>query len=83
MHCPVTHKRSFQDEFMALEALMNNHAQNFHKRESGPINIYQCDHCGDWHFTSKGEIHPDLRKDETQLRIKTERLGAHWERKLR
>ena len=83
MHCPITRKRSFQDESTALEALVNNHSRNFHDVEAGPRNIYACQHCGNWHFTSKGEVHPFLTDEENKSQMKADRLAWHWERKLR
>lgn len=83
MFCPVTRKRSFSDEALALNALLQNQSNNFHKEEAGPINIYECMHCHDWHFTSKGERHPDLDQSELSEMMSKERLANHWERKLR
>ena len=83
MFCPVSKKVSYPDEALALEALIQHHIRNFHDSGRGPVNIYQCDHCGDWHFTSKAERHPDLDSPEVMQRIQRERLGDHWERRLR
>jgi len=68
---------------LALEALIQNQIQNFHREGAGPINIYQCDHCGSWHFTSKGGIHPELQTPALKEKIRKERLGQYWERRLR
>ena len=83
MKCRVTGKVSFDSEIIAEEALLSHHARQFHQEGSGPINIYECQHCGCWHFTSKGEIHPELQSESTKERLAKERLGYHWERKLR
>ncbi len=83
MHCPVTRKVSFISKSLAEEALFSHHARQFHLNHTGPINVYQCDECGDWHFTSKGDPHPDLFSDDVQSRLKKEREATHWERRLR
>ncbi len=83
MHCPVTRKVCFDSEVIAEEALLSHHARQFHRNHSGPINIYQCEHCGSWHFTSKGEIHPKLRAPEQLAQLRKEREAFDWERKLR
>ena len=83
MFCPVTRKVAYASEYLALEALIQHHIRQHHQSGRGPVNIYLCDHCGDWHFTSKSETHPELLKPETQARIKKEREGTYWERRLR
>lgn len=83
MRCPVTGKVSFDSEIIAEEALLSHHARQFHQPGQGPINVYECDHCGCWHFTSKGEVHHQLNSEKTLDRLNRERLGNHWERKLR
>ncbi len=83
MFCPVSKKVSYENEELALEALIQHHIRNFHQQDRGPRNIYECQHCGSWHFTSKGARHPELESDEVKQRIKKEQLGEYWERKLR
>ena len=83
MFCSVSRKVSYASEALALEALIQHHIRQHHSPGKGPVNIYLCNHCGEWHFTSKGEHHPELQLPETQARIKKEREGLYWERRLR
>lgn len=83
MFCPVSKKVIYQTDELALEALIQHHIRNFHQQGRGPKNIYLCDHCGLWHFTSKGEPHPELESSDVKERIKKEQLGEYWERRLR
>lgn len=78
-----TGKRCFEDGIVALDALIQNHIINDYASKEGPINIYQCDLCGSWHFTSKGPRHEALADPETQERIRKERRANYWERKLK
>lgn len=82
MEC-VTGKRPYETEGMALEALIDIRGRNNYRANSGPINIYQCQDCGQWHFTSKGPVHPLLTSEETQKRISSQNEAEFWERKLR
>ena len=82
MFCPITKKVSYETEHIALEKLIQNHIRNFHQGQ-GPTNIYQCDHCSNWHFTSTGTKHPDLDSPKMKEEIKKEQLGDYWERRLR
>ncbi len=83
MYCSVTRKVAYDSEVLAEEALVSHHIRQFHRQHSGPTNIYQCDHCGSWHFTSKGERHPALDSQEERQEMDRLREALHWERKLR
>jgi len=74
----ISGKRSYISEEVAIESLIQHQVRN----SSAATNIYHCEDCGDWHFTSKGR-HETL--DDTQVieRIKRERLANQWEQKLR
>ena len=76
-------KKCFEDEFLATEALIQNHVINDHTFGAGPINVYECDMCGYWHFTSKGVRHEVLDDPDLRDRIKREREGHFWERRLK
>ncbi|MGB3465267.1 MAG: hypothetical protein WBA74_08355 [Cyclobacteriaceae bacterium] len=82
MNCS-TGKRMYDTEDLAVEALIANRSRFHHGDNSGPINVYQCDDCGNWHFTSRGPEHPLLHSDEVQKRISLNREAGYWERKLR
>lgn len=76
-------KRVFDTQELANEALINNHIVNDYKPNEGPLNVYQCDDCGLWHFTSKGSKSDLLDDQEVIERIKKERLATYWERQLK
>lgn len=79
----TTGKRSFDNKSLAEEALIQHHIRNSYKTGEGPINVYECDDCGNWHFTSKG-IKNELFSDaEIVKKIQSERIGYQWERKIR
>ncbi|TRX48925.1 hypothetical protein FNH22_28220 [Fulvivirga sp. M361] len=82
MSCP-SHKRAYVSREQSEEALIQHHIHFHHGENNGPTNVYQCDHCGGWHFTSKAPLAAILQEEETQKRIKKERIAADWERKLR
>lgn len=68
---------------IAEEALIENRARYHQTLATGPINVYQCNSCDCFHFTSKGEPHPMLLDSDTQARIKREKQGWDWESKFR
>ena len=49
--------------------------------EIGPVNVYECQDCGNFHLTSQGEISDVLKSDKIKKEIDRERDARHWERK--
>lgn len=82
MRC-VSGKRSYPTKELAEEALLENWSRNYHNSQSGPINVYQCDDCGEYHFTSKGEINPILQSEDNIKRINRSREANFWEGKFK
>lgn len=78
-----TGKVSFDSRELAEEALIQNHIRNNHRAGSGPINIYECMDCLNWHFTSRGDPCSLLIDPETVERIKKERRALEWEYRLK
>ncbi|MEL6558418.1 MAG: hypothetical protein AAFQ94_09555 [Bacteroidota bacterium] len=82
MNC-VTGKRSYYTKELAEEALIANRSRYHHGDDSGPINVYQCEHCNQWHFTSKGPKSELLESPDVKKNINLNREANYWERKLR
>lgn len=79
----VTGKTTYESEELAKEALIQNRIIRNHRDGSGPINIYNCADCGEWHFTSKGEEAAFLSDKEVSDRIQRERQFNEWSGKFR
>ncbi|ADQ18807.1 hypothetical protein [Leadbetterella byssophila] len=73
-------KRSYSSEELALTALLEVRGR-FENNQA--VTVYQCEDCGLWHLTSKGNLHPALKRflDTGQARKQLE--AEYWERKLR
>ncbi len=82
MKC-VSGKRVYESEELALDALIQNQIRNHYRDGSGPVNVYECHECKNWHFTSKGPKADILEDPETIQRIRKEREGLEWESRLR
>ena len=78
----ITGKTAFNSEELALEALIQNHVRHQHRKGAGPQDVYLCQDCNNWHFTSRPPTNPILLKAETQERIKQEGRAFEWERKF-
>lgn len=76
-------KTIFQSKELAEEALIQNHIRNNHRAGSGPINVYECNDCQNWHFTSTGETSFLLLDTEVKNRISKDRRAMEWEYRLK
>ena len=76
-------KTSFESRELAVEGLIQNHIRRLHHSGKGPINVYECEECGNWHFTSRPPIIDELNDPEVIQRIKEEGRAFAWEQKLR
>ena len=73
----------YETQLLAVEALIQNHIINNYRAGQGPINVYQCDECGNWHFTSKG-VKSEIFDDPEMIKmIEREKRALNWERSLR
>ncbi len=77
MNCP---KRSYLSEELAITALLEVRGR-FEMNSS--VTVYCCEDCGQWHLTSKGDIHPQLKVFLQSGKINRQREAEYWERKLR
>lgn len=78
-----TGKVSYDNEQIALEALVQNRIRNNHSEGSGPTNIYRCEDCGTFHFTSRGPMNEALNTEENLARMKLGNQAGFWEDKFK
>ena len=79
----ISGKRAFANEELAESALMEAHQRNYYKPHEGPVNFYQCEECGQFHFTSKGAVHPHLEKLKKSGQLNSSREADFWDNRLR
>jgi hypothetical protein len=77
-----TGKRVYQTETIAEEALIDTHSRHQYSG-TGPIAIYQCEECGYYHFTSKGQMNKRLAQQIASGKIKLQQKANEWSRKWR
>ena len=80
--CP-SGKRIYQTPELAEEALIGAWIAYDYGKGKGPVAIYQCDLCGLYHFTSKGEMNKRLDQMIKEGKIQKQKEADKWERKFR
>lgn len=78
----ITGKKQYDTKALAEEALVAHRSRFIFRDNSGPIAVYQCDDCGEWHFTSQGPVSEVLMSSETKKLIKTQQDADYWVKKL-
>lgn len=80
--CP-TGKKSFVTAQLAEDALIGAWTSYEYTVPSAPVTIYQCEDCGQFHFTSKGEMNKRLAELIASGRLQRMRQADQWEHRLR
>lgn len=79
----ATNKQCYDSREIAEEALIQNRIRYNHGSDTGPINVYLCDICGSYHFTSKGEKSEVLKSNGVKKKIDLQKEANHWESKFK
>lgn len=80
MSC-ATGKREYLTEVLAEDALLETRTRNTDDR-GGPVAVYRCEDCGQWHLTSKGPVNARLAEYIRSGKLKRNQAGEDWRRKL-
>lgn len=72
-------KRHYDSEDLALHALYETKVRF---PDTTVCNIYQCLDCGEWHLTSKGNLHPFIKEATDNGQLQKDRRAFEWQKKL-
>ena len=81
-HCP-SGKTSYQSRSLAEDALIDSWIRHNYSPGNGPSDVYSCEDCGEFHFTSKGNMNARLKAAWADGSISKNRRGFQLEDKLR
>lgn len=80
--CP-SGKVIYATQTLAEDALIDAWIRNNYTLGTGPVSIYQCEDCGNFHFTSKGTMNDRLKKEWDSGQIARSRRAFDHEQKFR
>ena len=63
---------------LAQEALIHAWVKNDYPSGRGPVSIYKCDDCGDYHLTSSGQMDAALQKYIDDGKLKLQKEADRW-----
>lgn len=68
---------------LAEDALLSAWTVYDYSPQNGPVNVYQCTECGYFHFTSKGQMLPQLKEQWANGEILRQREANRWLQRLK
>jgi hypothetical protein len=79
----ITGKKAFITYELAEEALLEAHRRYQYGRTSGPVAVYHCEDCGNYHLTSQGVMNEKLARYLTEGKGKRDQEAYHWTEKMK
>lgn len=79
----VTRKKMYATVSIAEDVLIEAWTRNDYSPGSGPVAVYLCSDCGQYHLTSKGEMNARLATYLKEGKISRQKEADHWVRKLK
>jgi hypothetical protein len=79
----ITGKKRYPSEQIAEDALIEARTQFDYPANNGPIAVYRCEDCGDYHLTSKGKMNERLAKSLAEGAIQKQKEANFWLNKFR
>jgi hypothetical protein len=77
----VTGKKMYHNVEMAEEALIGAWIKNDYAPGHGPVAVYRCVDCGEYHLTSAGVMNAKLKQQLEEGKIKLQKEAERWTRK--
>jgi hypothetical protein len=81
MSCP-TKKKIYPSKDAAEDALIRAWTQYNYSAGNGPVAVYKCEDCGQYHLTSKGPMNERLAQNLAQGNIRRQNEADWWSDKL-
>jgi hypothetical protein len=79
----VSHKKIYESQEMAEDALIAARTKFDYRANSGPVAVYRCDDCGCFHLTSQGKTNDRLAKHLAEGKIDLQKEADRWLDKLK
>ena len=79
----VSNKKIYPSKEVAEDALIEAHTHFEYDRGKGPIGVYQCEDCGNYHLTSKGTMNQKLEQLMKEGKIQRLKEANQWLNKIK
>lgn len=82
MKC-ITRKKNYPTREIAEDALIDAWIAFDYERRNGPVAVYQCEDCGEFHLTSSGPMNARLAEAIASGFIKRQKEANQWTNKFK
>jgi ABC-type ATPase with predicted acetyltransferase domain len=79
----ITGKRRYPSEQIAEDALIEAQTNFNYASDNGPVAVYQCEDCGDYHLTSRRPMNDRLARLLAEGKIQRQKEANFWQNKFR
>ncbi|MEY4929700.1 MAG: hypothetical protein RI909_424 [Bacteroidota bacterium] len=79
----VTGKRVYHSEQLAEDALIEAHIHFNYNAGGGPVAVYQCEDCGEYHLTSRSPMNTRLAELLANGTIRKHKEASRWQDKFK
>ena len=79
----ISGKRGYMTQEIAEDVLIEAHTRYEYRPQGGPIAVYQCEDCGQFHLTSKGPMNERLSRALSEGVISRQKEANRWLDKVR
>jgi hypothetical protein len=79
----ITRKKMYATAELAEDVLIDAWSRYDYPTGEGPVAIYKCDDCGEYHLTSSGEMNPKLALYLKEGKIQLQKEANHWLRRIK
>jgi hypothetical protein len=76
-------KIRYPSEEAAEDGLLELWTKNDYGAGQGPVGVYRCDDCGEFHLTSKGTMSDKLLQAIRTEKFRRQKEAKNWEDKLK
>lgn len=79
----ISGKRVYATQQIAEDVLIEAWTRYNYNGNTGPVSVYQCDDCGNYHLTSRGPMNERLAKALGEGKIRQEKEARRWEERFK
>ena len=79
----VSGKKMYASQEIAEDVLIETRTKFEYAPDQGPIAVYKCEDCGQYHFTSKGPMNEKLFQALSEGKIQRQKEANRWLDKLK
>jgi hypothetical protein len=79
----ISGKKIYASQEIAEDVLIETHTRFEYGSNSGPIAVYRCEDCGQYHLTSRGPMNEKLSKALADGKIQRQKQADQWMDKLK